>query len=296
MNAQALSDAPVRSTAVADIPFHRRFYWLVRREVLENRSLYLVPLAVAAPIVLGFAIRLAHGPMAPEPQTAEQPFTFAALLLMAATMLVAIFYCLDALYGERRDRSILFWKSLPVSDLETVLAKASIPLIVIPLITFAITFVVQVIMLLMATARGGSSTWAHLSFGQMTWILFYHLLLGHGFWFAPFWGWLLLASAWAKRAPLLWAAVPLFAVGLLEKIAFNTSAFGGWVMNRMGADPMSGSTPPHQHESVRAMTMANITPNGWAQFFTSPGFWFGLALTAFFLLLAVRLRRVRGPN
>ena len=62
---------------------------------------------------------------------------------MGTTFIVGIFYCLDALYGERRDRSILFWKSLPVSDLTTVLSKASIPLVVLPLLAFAITVVTQ---------------------------------------------------------------------------------------------------------------------------------------------------------
>ncbi len=292
MNSQAISEAPAESRAVAGIPFARRFYWLVRREVLENRSLYLVPLVVAALILVGFAIRLAHGSVELDHTNAEQPFTFPALLLMGATMLVAIFYCVDALYGERRDRSVLFWKSLPISDLETVLAKASIPLVVIPLITFAVTFVTQVLMLLMASARSGSSAWAHLAFGQMTWILFYHLLLGHGFWFAPFWGWLLLASAWAKRAPFLWAALPPLALGVLEKMAFNTSIFALALGNRLAADPMEGGTTPTEH---KAMTIANITPHGWTQFLVSPGFWLGLALTAVFLLLAVRLRRQRGP-
>ena len=61
-----------------------------------------------------------------------------------------MFYCLDALYGERRDRSILFWKSLPVSDLTTVLSKASIPIVVLPLLTFAVTVATQLIMLLSA--------------------------------------------------------------------------------------------------------------------------------------------------
>ena len=51
---------------------------------------------------------------------------------MFTTFIVGVFYCLDALHGERRDRSILFWKSLPVSDLTTVLSKASIPLVVLP--------------------------------------------------------------------------------------------------------------------------------------------------------------------
>ena len=58
---------------------------------------------------------------------------------MGTAFIVGIFYSLDALHGERRDRSILFWKSMPVSDLTTVLSKASIPLVVLPLLSFAIS-------------------------------------------------------------------------------------------------------------------------------------------------------------
>ena len=61
------------------------------------------------------------------------PYSHAAMLLMVTAFIVGVFYSLDALHGERRDRSILFWKSLPVSDLTTVLSKASIPLVVLPL-------------------------------------------------------------------------------------------------------------------------------------------------------------------
>ena len=70
---------------------------------------------------------------------------------MLTGIVVSVFYCLDALHGERRDRSILFWKSLPVSDLTTVLAKASIPLVILPLLTFAITVAMQWIMLLISS-------------------------------------------------------------------------------------------------------------------------------------------------
>ena len=71
------------------------------------------------------------------------PYSHAAMLLMVTAFIVGVFYCLDALHGERRDRSILFWKSLPVSDLTTVLSKASIPLVVLPLLVFAITVATQ---------------------------------------------------------------------------------------------------------------------------------------------------------
>ena len=297
--ANAISDSP--AMAPANISPLRRFYWSVRRELWENRSLYLAPLAVAVLILAGSVIGLVHLPdtlraaatLDPmhQHELVEQPYTFAALLLMFTTLVVGIVYCLDALHGERRDRSILFWKSLPVSDLTTVLAKVSIPLVVIPLLTWAITVATQALMLLLASGRlmgTGLSVWSHVSFWQMSVILLSHLVVGHGFWYAPFWGWLLLCSAWSKRVPWLWAALPLLAVGLVEKIAFNTSHFGGWLAYRFMGGPQGAPS------SGGPMTMAELTPTP-AQFFTSPGFWFGLALAAAFLAAAVRLRRYREP-
>ena len=151
-----------------------------------------------------------------------------------------MFYCLDALHGERRDRSILFWKSLPVSDLTTVLSKASIPLVVLPLLTFAITVVTQWIMLLMSTRSPAGKrsecrgAMGQLSLSQMWLMLLYHLVTVHALWYAPIFGWLLLVSAWARRAPFLWAALPLLAIALVEKIAFNTTHFAAMLENRMG--------------------------------------------------------------
>src|SRR5437667_8164505 len=76
----------------------------------------------------------------------------AAIMLILTAFIVGLFYCLDALYGERRDRSILFWKSLPVSDTTTVLSKMSIPVVVVPLVTFAITVAAHIAMLLLSSA------------------------------------------------------------------------------------------------------------------------------------------------
>jgi ABC-2 type transport system permease protein len=302
MNTNAVQEVSVALQSAAEIPVARRFYWLIWREILEYRAIYLAPLATAALILVGFAIRLAHYPGTLRSAAAldamhqhaaiEQPYTFAALLLMFSTILVAMFYCLDALYGERRDRSILFWKSLPVSDLATVLAKTSIPIVVIPLLTFAVTFITQFIMLLLAAARlqgAGLSVWSHLSFPEMTWVLFHHLVVGHGLWYAPIWAWLLLCSAWARRAPYLWATLPLLAVALVENIAFNTAHFAGWLGHRFWGGPLG---QPHSHGP---MTIAELTPATPIQFLASPGFWFGLALAAVFLAAAVRLRRYRGP-
>src|SRR5207237_1515756 len=152
-NAMPESHLEAQAVAPAVISATRHMYWCVRREFWENRSLYLAPLAIAALILVASVIGAfhlpgkLHGATALDPaqqhHAIEQPYVFASLLLMFTTLVVGIFYSLDALYGERRDRSVLFWKSLPVSDLTVVLSKASIPLLVLPLLTFAITVLTQ---------------------------------------------------------------------------------------------------------------------------------------------------------
>src|SRR5207237_5754552 len=114
-------------------------------ELWENRSIYIAPLALTAVMVFGFFIASIAAlwsnsvKLDPQPDKLAQHFNLVAVLLMATMFIVAIFYCLDALHGERRDRSILFWKSMPVSDVTTVLSKVAVPLLVLPLITFVLT-------------------------------------------------------------------------------------------------------------------------------------------------------------
>ena len=280
------------------ISIARRVYWSVKREVWESRSIYIAPLAVAAVILLGFfvsAIRLPAKVREASGMTPlqlgdmfAQPYDIAALALMAVTLVVAAFYCLDALQGERRDRSILVWKSLPVSDLMTVLSKATIPLLLLPLITFLITVALHVSMLLLSAAillvSGQSlAILSHLRLG-IRWIeLLYHLLIGHGLYYAPFYGWFLLVSAWARRGTFLWAVLPPLAIGVLEKILFNTSHFGELIGDRFG---IGGSN------SKASGMFAMIADSSGL---SSPGLWIGLLLTAIFLFAAVQLRRRQGP-
>jgi ABC-2 type transport system permease protein len=309
MNTQshALNDSPIESHAgaTAMIPASQRFYWSVRRELWESRSIYIAPLIVGGLIVFAFLIGTFHQPGKlraalgldgiQQQRAIEQPYHLAALLLMGTTFIVALFYCLDALHGERRDRSILFWKSLPVSDLTTVLSKFAIPLFILPLVTFAITMVTQGIMLLlsMAFARGSglsvATLWNGVPLFQMSLLLFYHLMALHGLFYAPIYGWLLLVSGWARRAAVLWAALPLVAIGVIEKIAFNSTRFATMMGTRIGGGLEGSSYPGSNNLPVNAV---HIHPGS---FLFSADLWIGLVLAAIFIAAAVRLRRYQGP-
>jgi ABC-2 type transport system permease protein len=309
MNIQsnAMPESPVESQAAvpADISATRCFCWSLRRELWESRYIYIAPLAAAGLFLVGFLIGLIHLPgkmragLALDPmkqyEAIQQPYQFAELLLMGTFLIVAGIYCLDALYGERRDRSILFWKSLPVSDLTTVLAKASIPVLILPLLTFAITVATQWIMALLSTVvllgsgLSAATLWNHLPLFQMWLGLFDHLVSFHGFWYAPIYCWLLLVSAWARRAPFLWATLPLLAIGIVERIAFNTSHFGALLQYRFAGGP---ETAEFEAGHASMDSLIHLHPG---QILISPGLWIGFVVAAGFLAAAVRLRRYRDP-
>ncbi len=277
----------------------RPLYWSVRRELWENRSIYIAPLAAAVAVVFGFLIATIGPISVSDPArrviVLAEPHDFAALLIMGAAFIVGIFYSLEALYAERRDRSILFWKSLPVSDLTTVLSKASIPLVVLPLLSFVLTVATQLIMLLLssvvllASGLSAAPLWTHPPLFRMWLMLLYHLLFVHVLWYAPIYGWMLLVSAWARRAVFLWAVLPWFAIYAVEKIAFNTSHFAALLGYRISGSEAGGSFPA---DSASMDPLMHLTPG---KFLTSPGLWIGLAFFAACIAGAVRLRRSQGP-
>jgi ABC-2 type transport system permease protein len=289
-----------QSTAPAVIPATQVFYWSVRRELWENRSIYLAPLAVAAVALLGFSLGSIAGiwekPLRFNPAQPQAPFEMAAGLMMLTGILVSVFYCLDALHSERRERSVFFWKSMPVSDLTTVLAKASIPLFMLPLIVVTVTLAMQWIMLLFGSAvvlASGMSVgelWRNLSIIQMWLLLLYHFATAHVLWPYPVYCWLLLVSGWARRAVFLWAALPVLVIGGFERMTFHTLHFaeivGGHLIGNAPVMDMAqggmGLDPLTTHVTM-------------GRFISSPGLWIGLALSAVFLAAAVRLRRYQGP-
>jgi len=301
----AISDFEREPTAPAAVSPRHAFYWCIRRELWEHRSIYVAPSMVAAVTLIGFLIgagrllvkvRTAES-MDPSQlqQAIERPYGFAALFLMGIGFLVSIFYCVEALHGERRDRSILFWKSLPISDMTMVLSKFTIPLLIVPVITIALTILTHIVMLSMnvlifqVNGMSLSLLSTNLPLAKMWEMMLYHMLALHGLWFAPAYAWMLLASAWARRAAILWAALPPIAIGVIERIAFNTTYFYQWLKYWFGGAPGTEAYPGNEH-AMHAWTDLNA-----GEFLFNPGLWMGLLATGLFLFAAARVRRSRGP-
>lgn len=285
----------------------RPFYWSLRRELWENRSIHIAPLVAAGVVLFGFL--LANRDLATKmdqwrlldsvSRTAklELPYHFAAFAILATGVIVAVAYCLGALHGERRDRSILFWKSLPVSDLTAVLAKAAVPTLIVPAVTFVVIVATHLVMLvlnvvvLLANGRGAAPLWNDLPLGQMDITLLYGLAV-LSLWYAPIYGWLLLVSAWARRVPFLWAVLPPLALCLIEKIAFDSGNFGSVLADRLGggfSEAFTNGAFQHGHRSMGDQ-LSQIDAGG---FLATPDLWMGLVVAAGFLAGAVWLRRRR---
>lgn len=280
----------------------RAFYWSVRRELWEHRSIWMAPLAVAAFALLAFVIALfghfsarsigvfSSMPIDKQREIVAMPFGLAASMVGLTAWVVAVFYCLDALHGERKDRSILFWKSMPVSDLATVLAKAAIPIVVVPCVALAIALATQALLLPIA-AVGMSRSGADMAFilerlpiAAMA-IAFAYGLMVHALWYAPLFALLLLVSG-AVRRPFLWIVVPVVVVQVLEKIAFGTNYSGEFLKYRLLGGMAEAFTPGAMRAPVTQLSQLDPV-----RFFTSPGLWLGLLAAAAFVYIAVRVRR-----
>ena len=289
----------------------RPFYWSVRRELWENRSVVLAPLVAAGVVLFGFTLSAAHLPEHRREVLALDParraaavmevYHLAAAAVILTGMIVMMFYCLGALYNERRDRGILFWKSLPVSDLITVLSKAAIPMLVAPAVLFGVAMGLQVVMAAMTSTILLANGVALDAAGTQVPLLGRAVDLMYGvtvltLWYAPIWAWLLLVSAWARRAPFLWATLPVLALCLVEKLAFDSTEGLRLLAYRLGGVASEAFSHGASDETLHGMRhgvgLGDMDPG---RFVTGAGLWTGLIAAAAFLAAAVWLRRRREP-
>jgi ABC-2 type transport system permease protein len=304
MNAVAESTPELQSVSEARAHTVQPFLWSVRRELWENRSIYVAPLIAAGVVLFGFLVsarRLAplvrnmkaHDPGG-EAAAYLLPYGIAAFVILATSLVVAVFYCLGALHNERRDRSILFWKSLPVSDLVTVASKACIPLAVLPAITFVIIIITQLIIvglgsIVLAAAGLSAADIGRFSILDQTGVLAY-ALFALTLWHAPLYGWFFLVSAWARRAPFLWAfGVPIAAT------VFETVAFGTTIVSRFFWNRLAGGFDQAFQTHGGGPGMVVLPQIDAIRFFSNPDLWLGIAVALAFFAGCVWMRRYREP-
>lgn len=284
----------------------RPFLWSIRRELWENPSIIVAPVAVASLLILAVlfaAVRFTTSQLLVElgpdktslSNVAVLPLLPVPIVLGVAMIGVAILYSLDALLSERRDRTILFWKSLPVSDTTTVLSKMAVPTVILPIATFVLSIATQIVIFVIANVAllihhaSVSAAWAGTPILPLLGLMAYGATVVT-LWYAPIYAWCLLVSAWARRAALLWAVIPFFLLSVFERIAFHTHHVRDFINNRLVGVFLIAFSNNHRMHGLEEFL--DWTPG---HFLATPALWFGLLFTALALILMIRLRRSADP-
>jgi ABC-2 type transport system permease protein len=299
---------------------------LVRREMWEHRAFWLVPTVIAAfctfmMVFMGikglgrvdrididhvnaeFAERMDLASFAARTDIAAMGFTAASGIFAVVMAFVLFFYLLDSLYADRRDRSVLFWRSMPVTDRETVLAKLATATLAGPLATLAVLFAAYAVwssvLALFGIVIGFEYWWIGLNpvaWAKATLVLF-GAHVGMMLVVAPFIGWVLLASAWAPRAPFLWAFLPPLGLALLEEMFLDSNRF----LHTIGRHFEILVPKIFSEEGMRDVAMrgddykVSLGPafDLSTAYLAEPRLWIGVALGALFVTGAIWMRRFR---
>jgi ABC-2 type transport system permease protein len=286
--------------------------WLVRREFWENRAFWIIPLVIG-----GFMTLAALFGKIDFPDLQAMPAQFptravgqAFLVAVGATFFVVMaiystWYLLDCLYADRKDRSVLFWKSMPISDTMTVLSKLGTALIVIPVLYCAAadltTLLVAFIISVRASSVIGGALW-HADLWLQMQALWLYLIVITAVWYLPIAAYLLVVSAWAKRAVMLWSILPPIALMLAEKWFFGTHAIARQLWERfVGVAGLAFNGNPGDASWVVTTLDNKIirTPASIWSFLNISGFfssletWIGVAVGTALIVGAIQLRMRR---
>ena len=298
---------------------------LIRREVWEHRSIYVTPIAIASIVTLGtlamlmFASGYGHEldvaifgatNLAGDPErkiALTGFFVGTSWLFVFALAILTVFYSLDSLYAERKDKSILFWRSLPVTDAETVISKLLTAILVIPVVAVVAiiaTHLVDLIVLsIWVSFKGGDA--GQLIWGSVplldNWLAAFIAIMASAIWMSPFIGWFLFVSAFTRRAPLLMAFLPLILIPLIELIFLRSSYFVEAVFARRGVMPLFRGADFSEifdedrlHINEEIVTLLGHLDI--VKFVTSPAMWAGVIVCGLLITAAIYVRRYRDES
>ena len=298
---------------------------LIKREVWEHRSIYVTPIAIAVVVSLvslaGMVtvsafdkeVNIALFGATNIAGDAERQAALTVFFLgtswvfLFALAILTTFYSLDSLYAERKDKSILFWRSLPITDAETVISKLLTAVFVLPLFTVAAIIVTHLVNLVITTGwvivKGGNA--AHLVWGSVSlfdnWAAALIVTVASAIWMSPFIGWFLFVSAFTKRSPLLIAFMPLIIVPIIEWIFFRSKIFASAVFGRGEVIPLFREMDiehffDEERMQVNEELVSLLAHIDVGKFLLSPSVWVGVVVCGILVTAAIYVRRYRDES
>ncbi len=288
------------------------YIWLIRREFWENRAIWIVPAVIG--VALTFAALFGridfHVAVPAQQQRMIGPTVLLAygFTFFAVMSIYSSWYLMECLYADRKDRSVLFWKSLPISDTATVLAKLFTGVVAIPLVYFLAADLSTLLMAFIVSMR------AHAYLGSVLWqpelwlqlhVLWLYVIATTAIWFLPFTGWLMLVSAWAKRAVILWLVLPPLALYAAEQWFFGSHIFASQLAERaLGylprafydqSNPSAWARTPIGTDTIAVPSSVwhVLNPIG---FLSSAATWVGVLVGAAMIYGAIQLRLRRSET
>jgi ABC-2 type transport system permease protein len=300
---------------------------LIRREMWEHRGIFVTPLVIGLIVTLlsvtgqisistfdeAVDIAIIGASNLNEHQRAaaiNALMTSVSIMFVFAMCILTIFYSLDALYAERKDKSILFWRSMPTTDAETVISKLLTASLVIPVVTFLVIITTHLLVLAVTSVwvgLQGANAW-HLLWNAApivdNWLATLVFLLAIPLWLSPYIGWFLLVSAYTKRSPLLAAFLPIIIVPMLERSLVGTTIFADAFFVRSVKMPLFSGMESAEVFFENAEGMHRMAESGislWSLldlsgFLMHPGLWLGLLVCATFTTAAIYVRRYRDDS
>jgi ABC-2 type transport system permease protein len=299
--------APLPLPAVAGRPPVLRT--LVRREFWEHRALWIAPLSVAALLLLVAIIGKVNfdSSFATLPEQRHALFgvymAYWALPQFITLGIIMWMYAGDCLYTERKDRSILFWKSMPVSDTLTVLSKVVVVMLIVPLGVYLVSAITTLFISGITVIRAWQDHTGDVFWDAGTWLRIQGAslmaVIAGVLWFSPITAFLLLLSAWARRSVQLWVFLPPVILIMLERIALGTHHVMDVLFYRLGGvfthSGMAFSRPHVLEDQGPTLNLLffNVDP---LPVFSNIDMWLGVGVAALLIVATIRIRQYRDDT
>ena len=231
--------------------------------------------------------------------------------IMIAMVFVVFFYCLGALFDDRKDRSILFWKSLPISDKDTVLSKLITASLVAPIIAIVSVLAMSLFILfvfMVIVAFHGLNLFGYVLSNPdfyLTTVKSFTIIPIYALWALPTIAYLLFVSSWAKTKPFLWAVgVPVLGgviiswMNALLDLGWDMSSFWKFISLRWFGSLVPGSWFSNSegvHLDDKSQGFGDLILQSYQQF-AHLNLWIGIVIGVAFILAAIQMRRYRDEG